>query len=118
MKYESEKSKVQASNEWEVMVREGSVEQEGIELRRVALPGPILISITVRGAEKERFSLITAQRDEQLAEAMGFRAPTRVRALDKHTWTERREIYLSSLALAINLVHQELSISCMLAWGL
>lgn len=100
------------------MVREGSVEQEGIELRRVALPGPILISITVRGAEKERFSLITAQRDEQLAEAMGFRAPTRVRALDKHTWTERREIYLSSLALAINLVHQELSLSCLLAWGL
>lgn len=96
MKYESTKSKVQASNEWEVKVTEGSVDQGGIKLRRVALPGPILISITVRGAEKERFSLITAQRDEQLAEARGLRAPTRVRALDKHTWTERRDLSVLS----------------------
>lgn len=71
MKYESEKSKVQAKTR-EGKVRKGSAEQEGIELRRVALPGPILISITVRGAEKERFSLITAQRYEQLADVRGF----------------------------------------------
>lgn len=76
MKYESEKSKVQASTgkgrEGRGRLRKGSAEQEGIELRRVALPGPILISITVRGAVKERFSLITAQRYEQLADVRGF----------------------------------------------
>lgn len=60
------------ANAREGKVRKGSAEQEGIELRRVALPGPILISITVRGAEKERFSLITAQRYEQLADVRGF----------------------------------------------